>query len=147
MVLPIGLMLMELTIMVLGFLAYQQFFDQANLASPNATAASYMAAMERESALHVAEHVAQGFELYKNYGNWIWAQYMNSEEESKKMWRADKDFLMMFNLMPEDVKEWTHEDGTMGGGKKDDDKEDDMDMEKDDDMLAYMPSLRIAYKI
>lgn len=76
---------------------------------------------------------------------------MNSEEKSKKMWRADRDFLMLFNLMPEDVKDWTHEDGTMGGGKDDKDMEGDMDedmeMDEGSDMLAYMPALRIAYKI
>jgi len=38
----------EMAAMVLAFLAYNQFFDQSQLASPNATASSYMDRMERE---------------------------------------------------------------------------------------------------
>merc|ERR1712088_501738 len=48
MLVPTGGMLLELGLAVLGFLAYNQFFEQYE--ASNATAAAYMATMEREMA-------------------------------------------------------------------------------------------------
>jgi hypothetical protein len=110
-VLPLVGGLLELTGMVLYFLAYDQFFKQYTMTTPNALAGPYLATMEREAAMHVAEHTAGAFELYLEFGNWIWAAYMAASDEEKKGWREDKDFLMMLHLMPEDVEDWTSGDG------------------------------------
>ena len=118
MYLPLLGLAVELAIMVLGFLAYNQFWDQATMASPNATAGAYIATMEREMALHTASHVAGAFELYLEMANWLWAAYMNSPEEAKEEWRKDKDFLMMLKLKPEDVEDW--ESGAEGEMMEDD---------------------------
>jgi hypothetical protein len=132
MVLPLVGGLLELTIAVLGFLAYNQFFDQATMATPNAYASAYGGVMEREMAKHTASHVAGAFELYLEMGNWLWAAYMNSSEEEKAGWREDKDFLMMLQLTPEIVEDWG-----MDGDKKMMDKEmmdkEMMDKEMKDD--------------
>jgi hypothetical protein len=125
MVLPLLGLIVELGIGVLGFMAYNQFWDQATMATPNATAGAYVATMEREMALHTASHVTGAFELYLEMGNWLWAAYMNSSEEAKMGWREDKDFLMMLHLKPEDVKDWE-------SGAEDD------DMMMDDDMVANL---------
>jgi hypothetical protein len=133
MILPLVGMIMELTIMVLAFMAYNQFWDQATMASPNAYSAAYLNAMDREMALHTAEHVAAAFELYMEYGNWIWGAYMNSDDMTKKEWRKDKDFLMMFRLFPEDVEGW-------GDGGDDEEGGDD------GEMFTVMPSLRKLFR-
>lgn len=93
--------------------------------------------MDREMALHTAEHVAAAFELYMEYGNWIWAAYMNSDEMTKKEWRKDKEFLMMFRLMPEDVEGW-------GDGEEGEDG--DMEDKMGEDMFRTMPSLRKLFR-
>jgi hypothetical protein len=113
MILPLGGLVVELAVVVLGFLAYNQFWDQMTMATPNATASSYVMSMERDMAYHTAAHVAGAFELYLEMGNWLWAAYMNSSDEEKEMWREDKEFLMMLQLTPEKVKDWG-----MDGGKK-----------------------------
>ena len=105
-VLPLVGGLVELGAMVLAFMAYNQFFDQSQLASPNATAGAYMARMEREMANHAANHIAGHFEMYLEMSSWLWAAYMNSSDEEKEMWREDKDFLMMLDLTPEKVEKW-----------------------------------------
>ena len=74
-----------------------------------------MAAMEREMAYHTASHVAAAFELYLEYYNWLWAAYMNSDEATKCEWRKDKGFLIMLEMLPEDVKDW---EGCDGEGKE-----------------------------
>ena len=107
MLVPVGGMLLELTMAVLGFLAYNQFFDQYE--ANNATAYSYMARMEREMAYHTASHVAGAFEIYHAMPSWIWGAYMASSEEDKQVWREDKDFLKMLKLTPEMVEDWEKE--------------------------------------
>merc|ERR1719479_635191 len=119
MVVPLGGLIVELAVGVLGFLAYNQFWSQSTLASPNVNAPTFMAAMERELAMHTASHVAGAFELYLEMGNWLWAAYMNSPEEAKEEWRKDKDFLMMLHLKPEDVEDW--ESGAEEGEMMEDD--------------------------
>merc|ERR1719411_2138180 len=118
MVLPLLGLVVELAVGVLFFLAYNQFWDQATMASPNATAGAYIATMEREMALHTASHVAGAFELYLEMGNWLWAAYMNSDDATKCEWRKDKGFLIMLQLMPEDVKDWEGCDGDAEGEEK-----------------------------
>jgi hypothetical protein len=135
MILPLGGLVVELAVVVLGFLAYNQFWDQATMATPNATAGSYIASMERDMAYHTAAHVAGAFELYLEMGNWVWAAYMNSSEEAKAGFREDKDFLMMLKLKPEDVEDW--ESGA----------EDDMDMDMmTANLMAGIPSPRKLFK-
>jgi len=96
----------EMASMVLAFLAYNQFFDQSELASPNATASSYMDRMEREQANHAASHIAGHFEMYHEAASWVWGAYMASSDEAKEEWRKDKEFLMMLSLSPEKVEDW-----------------------------------------
>jgi len=124
-IVPLGGMLLELAAGVLGFLAYNQFFDQYK--ASNSTAESYMNAMEREMATHTASHVAGAFELYHSMPSWLWGAYMNSSEEDKAMWREDKEFLMMLKLTPEAVEKW----GMDKEEKWDMDKHEKMDMDKD----------------
>lgn len=118
MVVPLGGLIVELAVGVLGFLAYNQFWSESTLASPNVNAPTFMAAMERELAYHTASHVAGAFELYLEYGNWLWAAYMNSDDATKCEWRKDKGFLIMLQLMPEDVKDWEGCDGDAEGEEK-----------------------------
>merc|ERR1712079_436788 len=92
--------------MVLAFLAYNQFFDQSELASPNATASSYMDRMEREQANHAASHIAGHFEMYHEAASWVWGAYMASSDEAKEEWRKDKEFLMMLGLSKDKVEDW-----------------------------------------
>ena len=135
MIVPLGGMLIELAYMVLGFLAYNQFFDQYE--ASNSTASSYMAAMEREMAMHTAEHVAGAFELYHAMPSWLWGAYMNSSDEEKAKFREDKEFLMMLKLTPEAVKDWDRE----GDEKMDHDEKKPMD-----NLMVGPPSLRKAFK-
>ena len=140
MVVPMGGLVIELAYLVLGFLAYDQFFKQYE--ASNATAYSYMATMEREMAMHTAEHVAGAFEIYHAMPSWLWGAYMASSEEDKQTWREDKDFLMMLMLKPEDVEDWDKEgDEMMEGDEK-------MDGEKKpmDNLMVGPPSLRTAFK-
>ena len=137
MILPLGGLVVELAVVVLGFLAYNQFWDQATMATPNATAGSYIASMERDMAYHTAAHVAGAFELYLEMGNWVWAAYMNSSEEAKAGFREDKDFLMMLKLKPEDVEDWE-------SGTDMDDK--DMDDNMTANLMAGIPSPRKLFK-
>merc|ERR1712088_534572 len=123
MLVPTGGMLLELGLAVLGFLAYNQFFEQYE--ASNATAAAYMATMEREMAQHTASHVAGAFEIYHSMPSWLWGAYMNSSEEDKAMWREDKGFLMMLKLTPEAVEKW----GMDKEEKWDMDKHEKMDMD------------------
>jgi len=141
MLVPMGGLLIELAYLVLGFLAYDQFFKQSELATPNATAGSYMAAMEREMAMHTAEHVAGAFEIYHAMPSWLWGAYMASSEEDKQAWREDKEFLMMLKLTPEAVEDWDKE----GDEKMDYEK---MDGEKKpmDNLMVGPPSLRKVFK-
>ena len=138
MLVPLGGMLIVLAYMVLGFLAYNQFFDQYE--ANNSTAYSYMAAMEREMAKHTAEHVAGAFELYHAMPSWIWGAYMNSSDEEKAKFREDKEFLMMLKLSPEIVEDW---------GKEGDEKKEMMDGERKpmDTLLVRPSSLRTAISI
>merc|ERR1712113_934901 len=138
MLVPLGGMLIELAYMVLGFLAYNQFFDQYE--ANNSTAYSYMAALERETAKHTAEHVAGAFELYHAMPSWIWGAYMNSSDEEKAKFREDKEFLMMLKLTPEMVEDW---------GKEGDEKMEkkDGEMKPMDTLLVRPSSLRTAISI
>jgi hypothetical protein len=86
-------------------LAYNQFFDQSELASPNLFAYPYMARMERELANHEASHIAGAFELYLESSNWVWGAYMDSSDEDKALWREDREFLQILDLTPEKVEE------------------------------------------
>jgi len=122
---PMVGMLLELAVAVLGIMAYNQFFEQYE--ASNATAASYMAKMEREMANHEASHIAGHFEMYHYAPSWLWGAYMASSDEEKAKWRSDKEFLMMLNLTPEKVEEW---------GMNGDDKE-----MKEDGMMDGPPSL------
>ena len=117
-IVPLGGGLIELAVAVLSFMAYDQFFKQYELATPNATAYTYMATMERDMAKHTAAHVAGAFELYHYMGDWLWGNYMAASDEEKATWREDKDFLMMLKLTPEDVEKW-------GEGEKMEKMEDD----------------------
>ena len=101
---PMVGMLLELAIAVLGIMAYNQFFEQYE--ASNATAASYMAKMEREMANHEASHIAGHFEMYHYASSWLWGAYMASSDEEKAKWRSDKEFLMMLKLTPEMVEDW-----------------------------------------
>ena len=125
MLVPTGGMLLELGLAVLGFMAYNQFFEQYE--ASNATAAAYMATMEREMAQHTASHVAGAFEIYHAMPSWLWGAYQASSDEEKAKWRSDKEFLMMLNLTPEKVEEW---------GMNGDDKE-----MKEDGMMDGPPSM------
>merc|ERR550539_219217 len=107
MLVPTGGMLLELGLAVLGFMAYNQFFEQYE--ASNATAAAYMATMEREMAQHTASHVAGAFEIYHAMPSWLWGAYMASSDEEKAKWRSDKEFLMMLKLTPEMVEDWDKE--------------------------------------
>ena len=132
-IVPLGGGLLELGVAVLSFMAYDQFFKQSELATPNAYSAAYMAKMEREMAEHTASHVAGAFEIYHAMGDWLWAAYMAADDEEKAKWREDKDFLMMLHLTPEEVEKY---------GMNDDKK---MEMDGDKDMSKLMvgpPSLR-----
>ena len=135
MLVPMGGLLIELAYLVLGFLAYDQFFKQYE--ASNATAYSYMAAMEREMAMHTAEHVAGAFEIYHAMPSWLWGAYMASSEEDKEMWREDKEFLMMLKLTPEAVEDW---------GKEGDEKMDHGEKKPMDNLMVGPPSLRKAFK-
>lgn len=125
---PTGGMLLELTAAVLGYLAYDQFFNQYE--ASNSTAYSYMAKMERQMAQHTASHVAGAFELYHAMPSWIWGAYMASSEEEKAKFREDKEFLMMLKLTPEMVEDWDKEGDDyekmekMEGGEKPEEKKD-----------------------
>lgn len=147
MVVPLGGLVLEIAVGVLGFLAYNQFWAQYTLASPNVAAAGYMAAMEREMAYHTGSHVAGAFELYLEYGNWLWAAYMSSDDATKCEWRKDKDFLMMLQLMPEDVEDWEGCDGDAEGEEKmeGDMKEGDMD-EEEGKLFTGVPHLNKLFK-
>ena len=127
--------LLELAVAVIAFLAYNQFWDQYQLATPNATAESYMNRMEREMANHEASHIAGHFEMYHELPSWLWGAYMASSEEEKEKWRSDKEFLMMLDLTPEKVEKWGK------GG--------DMEMkemkEGDDKMMDGPPSLMLKF--
>merc|ERR1719361_1469741 len=127
MLVPTGGMLLELGLAVLGFLAYNQFFEQYE--ASNATAAAYMATMEREMAQHTASHVAGAFEIYHAMPSWLWGAYMNSSDEEKAKWRSDKEFLMMLKLTPEAVEDWDGE------------KMEKMDMDMDMDDKKPMDNL------
>ena len=118
--------LVELASMAIAFMAYDQFFKQSELATPNATAGAYMARMERDMANHAASHIAGHFEMYLEMSSWIWAAYMNSSDEDKEMWREDKDFLMMLDLTPEKVEKWG-----MNDDKKEMKEMDGMDEKKE----------------
>ena len=139
MLVPFGGMLIELAYMGLGFMAYNQFFEQYE--ASNATAAAYMATMEREMAQHTASHVAGAFEIYHAMPSWLWGAYMASSEEDKQAWREDKEFLMMLKLTPEAVEDWDKE----GDEKMDYEK---MDGEKKpmDNLMVGPPSLRKVFK-
>jgi len=147
MLVPMGGLLIELAYLVLGFLAYNQFFEQYE--ASNSTAYSYMAAMEREMAQHTAAHVAGAFEIYHAMPSWLWGAYMASDEEAKKAWREDKDFLMMLKLTPEAVEKW---DGEHDDYEKMDGDYEKMDGEKMDDkkpmssLMVGPPSLRKVFK-
>ena len=103
-VVPMVGMLLNIAIGVLGIMAYNQFFEQYE--ASNATAAAYMAKMEREMANHEASHIAGHFEMYHYAPSWLWGAYMASSDEAKEEWRKDKEFLMMLNLTPEKVEKW-----------------------------------------
>ena len=139
MLVPTGGMLLELGLAVLGFMAYNQFFDQYE--ANNSTAYAYMATMEREMAQHTASHVAGAFEIYHAMPSWLWGAYMASSEEDKQAWREDKEFLMMLKLTPEAVEDWDKE----GDEKMDYEK---MDGEKKpmDNLMVGPPSLRKVFK-
>jgi len=139
MLVPLGGMLIELAYMVLGFLAYNQFFDQYE--ASNSTAYSYMAAMEREMAMHTAEHVAGAFELYHAMPSWIWGAYLAASDEDKAKFREDKEFLMMLKLTPEMVEDWDKE----GDYEKMEKKEGEM--KPMDKLLVRPTSLRQAFSI
>ena len=123
---------LAIAVAALSYLAYDQFFKQSTLATPNATAGTYLAAMEREMALHAANHIAAHFEMYHEAHNWIWAAYMNSDPDTKKEFRKDKDFLMMLNLTEDMVKDWGMD------GEKEMMEE---DMKKEDSKMTGPPSL------
>ena len=141
-VVPLGAGLIEAAVAVLGFMAYNQFWDQFQ--ASNSTAEAYMATMEREMAQHTASHVAGAFELYHYASSWVWAAYMNSSEEDKAMFREDKEFLAMLRLTPEMVEDW----GMDGKKEKMDGEYDDMmdkEMKPEDkasSLLGPIPSLR-----
>ena len=105
MLVPTGGMLLELGVAVLGFLAYNQFWDQYQVSS-NAAAEPYLSKMEREMANHEASHIAAHFEMYHYASSWLWGAYMASSDEEKAKWRSDKEFLMMLKLTPEMVEDW-----------------------------------------
>jgi len=84
-------------------------------------------------ALHAANHIAAHFEMYHEASNWIWAAYMNSDEDTKAEFRKDKDFLMMLNLTEDMVKEWGMD------GEKEEMMEEDM--EKESSLMTGPPSL------
>merc|ERR1719195_1102731 len=138
MLVPLGGMLIELAYMGLGFMAYNQFFDQYE--ASNSTAYSYMAAMEREMAMHTAEHVAGAFELYHAMPSWIWGAYLASSDEEKAKFREDKEFLMMLKLTPEMVEDWDKE-----GDEKMEKKEGEM--KPMDKLLVRPTSLRQTFDI
>ena len=141
-VVPFGAGLIELAVAVLGFMAYNQFWDQYQ--ASNATAEAYMATMEREMAQHTASHVAGAFELYHYMSSWVWAAYEAASEEEKAKFREDKEFLAMLRLTPEMVKDW----GMDGKKEKMDGEYDDMmdkEMKPEDkpsSLLGPIPSLR-----
>ena len=130
MLVPTGGMLLELGLAVLGFMAYNQFFEQYE--ANNSTAYSYMATMEREMAQHTASHVAGAFEIYHAMPSWLWGAYQASSDEEKAKWRSDKEFLMMLKLTPEMVEDWDKEKG-------DDYEKMDMDEKKPMDNLMIKP--------
>ena len=125
--------LVNVAAMVVGYMAYDQFFKQSELATPNGTSAAYMALMEREMANHAASHIAGHFEMYHYAKDWVWGAYMNSSDEEKAAYREDKKFLMMLHLTPEMV-----EDMGMNGDK-------DMDMDKDKKMMDGPPALIMSF--
>ena len=88
--------------------------------------------MEREMALHAANHIAAHFEMYHEAHNWLWAAYMNSDPDMKKEFRKNKDFLMMLNLTEDMVKDWGMD------GEKEMMEE---DMKKEDSKMTGPPSL------
>ena len=144
-VVPMGGMLIELVYGVIGFLAYNQFFEQYE--ASNSSAYTFMAMMEREMAMHTASHVAGAFEIYHAMPSWLWGAYMAADEEEKAMWREDKKFLMMLKLTPEDVKDW----GMDGEKMEKMDDMDDMDDKMDDKKLMSRlmvgpPSLYKVFK-
>ena len=140
MLVPTGGMLLELAMAVLGFLAYNQFFDQYE--ANNATAYSYMAEMERDMAKHTAGHVAGAFEIYHAMPSWLWGNYMAADEEMKAEWRKDKEFLMMLKLTPEMVEKWG-----MDGEKKMEKMDGEMKEDKKpmDSLMISPPSLRTTF--
>merc|ERR1712083_461795 len=97
----------------------------------NATAAAYMATMEREMAQHTASHVAGAFEIYHAMPSWLWGAYMASSDEEEAKWRSDKEFLMMLKLTPEMVEDWD--------GEKMEKMDGDMDEKKPMDNLMIKP--------
>ena len=97
--------------------------------------------MERDMALHTAEHVAAAFELYHYMGDWIWAAYMNSSEEDKAMFREDKDFLMMLRLTPKDVEKWGMDKKEKMDGEHDMKDEDMKPDDKASSLIGGMPNL------
>ena len=129
--------LLELTVAVIAFLAYNQFWDQYQLATPNATAESYMNRMEREMANHEASHIAGHFEMYHYLPSWLWGAYMASSDEEKEEWRSNKEFLMMLGLSKDEVKKWG-----MDGDKKE--MKEEM-KEGDDEKMDGPPSLLLKF--
>jgi len=144
MVVPLGGLIIELAVGILGFMAYNQFWSQYTASPSNAAAETFMAAMERELAFHTAAHMAGAFEVYLEYGNWLWAAYMNSDDATKCEWRKDKDFLMMLHLMPKDVEDWEGCDGDAEGEEK---MEDDMEGDEEEGKLfTGVPTLFKLFK-
>ena len=117
------------------------------MTTPVSGSANYVVIMEREFATHSARSITEYFELYKEYKNWLWAQYINSDLETKKIFREDKGFLYMLDLYPEDVVGWEHgsdEDEEDGDEDEYDDDEcdlDDPDCEDDDYRLLRIDGL------
>jgi hypothetical protein len=136
MLVPTGGMLLELGLAVLGFLAYNQFFEQYE--ANNSTAYAYMATMEREMAQHTASHVAGAFEIYHAMPSWLWGAYMASSDEDKAKWRSDKEFLMMLKLTPEMVEDWDMD------GEKMDKMEMDGEKKPMDSLMIKPTSLRTS---
>jgi len=131
--------LLELAGAVIALMAYNQFFDQTQLASPNVYASAYMSRMEREMANHEASHIAGHFEMYLEAKSWVWGAYMASSDEDKAKWREDKEFLMMLDLTPEKVKDWGMDGDDKEMGEM---KEGDMDMKKEG---AGPPKLMVKF--
>lgn len=110
----------------------------------NDKAEAYLNAMEREMAMHTASHASAVFATYKEYSNWIWGAYINSSDEAKCGFRKDKGFLIMFKLMPEDVKDW---EGTGDCPDKEGDMDGEDMEEAEGEMFTGIPTLFKLFKI